>query len=31
MTYYKLIHKNGSNNEYVYPSGVQGAVWNIAK
>ena len=29
MKYYKVLFKTGKNNEYIYPAGVKGAVWNI--
>ncbi len=31
MKYYKVIYKVGRNNEREYPSGIKGAVWNIAQ
>ena len=31
MKYYKVIYKLGSNNEYIYPSSVEGVVWNLAQ
>ncbi len=31
MKYYKVVYQIGRNNEYIYPSGVKGAVWNEAQ
>ncbi len=31
MKYYNVIYKFGVNNEYIYPSSVEGVVWNIAQ
>ena len=31
MKYYKVIYKLGTNNEYIYPSGIEGVVWNLTQ
>ena len=31
MKYYKVIYKLGANNEHVYPSSIEGVVWNLAQ
>ena len=31
MKYYKVIYKLGANNEHIYPSSINGIVWNLAQ
>jgi len=31
MKYYKVMYKLGANNEHVYPSSIEGVVWNLAQ